>query len=282
MCIRDSNLGVALKSQGHLDEAAADFYEAIGIQPNFADGHVNLGIAFADKGRLTDALVEISEAVRLNPASSDAHLNRALVLKMLGRMSDSVSEYRQAIQIQDVYKRQAVIFTKQSGSPTNFSGSGDTFNTNGSGTAVYNGPIPTGSVHYSGNNVVYFPSGYTQVPDPSIQNLPSNLQSQSTLLALQGPNGNVAVQNALLGTIGGSDVTMFHGLGTYSLNVDLSKAILLNQEHNIRMTVRADAINILNSPIWGSPSYSINSTSFGQISSATGNRNIVLGARLDF
>lgn len=176
----------------------------------------------------------------------------------------------------------AVIFTKQSGSPTNFSGSGDTFNTNGSGTAVYNGPIPTGSVHYSGNNVVYFPSGYTQVPDPSIQNLPSNLQSQSTLLALQGPNGNVAVQNALLGTIGGSDVTMFHGLGTYSLNVDLSKAILLNQEHNIRMTVRADAINILNSPIWGSPSYSINSTSFGQISSATGNRNIVLGARLDF
>jgi tetratricopeptide (TPR) repeat protein len=95
-----NNLGVALKSQGHLDEAAADFYEAIGIQPNFADGHVNLGIAFADKGRLTDALVEISEAVRLNPASSDAHLNRALVLKMLGRMSDSVSEYRQAIQIQ--------------------------------------------------------------------------------------------------------------------------------------------------------------------------------------
>ncbi len=174
----------------------------------------------------------------------------------------------------------AVIFTKQSGAPTNFTGTGATFNSN-TGTAVINGPIPTGSVHASGNNMVYFPSTYTQVPDPSIQNLPASLQSLSTLLALQGPNG-VAVQNPYIGTIGGTDPTMFHGLGTFSFNVDLSKSILLNAEHNIRMTVRADALNLLNHPIWSTPSLSINSTSFGQITSASGNRNVVIGARLDF
>jgi hypothetical protein len=47
---------------------------------------------------------------------------------------------------------------------------------------------------------------------------------------------------------------MFHGLGSYSLNVDSSKSIVLNRERNIRVTVRADAVNILNSPIWSSPS----------------------------
>jgi hypothetical protein len=130
--------------------------------------------------------------------------------------------------------------------------------------------------------VLYFPSGYTQVPDPSIANLPSNLQSLSTLLALQGPNGQIAVQNPLLGTVLGSNPTMFHQLGSYTFNIDLSKSILLSAEHNIRMTVRADALNVLNSPIWSSPSYNINSTSFGQITSAGGNRNVVLGARLDF
>jgi hypothetical protein len=175
----------------------------------------------------------------------------------------------------------AVIFTKQSGSPTNFTGTGATFNGN-TGTVQINGAIPKGNVHFSGNNVLYFPAGYTQVPDPSIQNLPSNLQSLSTLLALQGPNGQIAVQNPLVGTIGGTDPTMFHGLGTYSFNVDLSKSVILNREHNIRMTVRADAINILNSPIWSTPNLSINSTSFGQITSASGSRNVVIGARLDF
>jgi hypothetical protein len=175
----------------------------------------------------------------------------------------------------------AVIFTKQSGAPTNFTGTGATFNGN-TGTVVINGAVPTGSVHMVGNNVLYFPSGYTQVPDPSVQNLPSNLQSLSTLLALQGPNGQIAVQNPLLGTIGGTDPTMFHGMGTYTLNVQLSKSIMLNTEHNIRMTLRADALNILNSPIWNTPSLSINSTSFGQITGASGNRNVVLGARIDF
>jgi hypothetical protein len=173
-----------------------------------------------------------------------------------------------------------VIFTKSSGSPTSFSGTGTTFNGN-TGTVTYSGPIPTGNVHFSGNNVLYFPSNYTQVADPSVANLPSNLQSLSTLFAIQGPNG-LAVQNAPVGSVGYSDPTMFHGLGTYSFNVNLSKSVVLNKEHNVRMTLRADALNVLNKPIWGSPSYSINSTSFGQITSASGTRNVVVGARFDF
>jgi hypothetical protein len=179
----------------------------------------------------------------------------------------------------------SVIFTKSSGSPTNFStsitnvtGVDDTFNGN-TGTVAINGPVPTGSVHIVGNNVEYFPASYTQVADPSIKNLPSSLQSLSPLLALQGPNG-VAVQNPLVGTVGGTDPVMFHGLGPFSFNVDLSKTIQLTER--FRLSIRADALNVLNHPIWSTPNLDINSTSLGLITSATGNRNVVLGARVDF
>jgi len=47
-------------------------------------------------------------------------------------------------------------------------------------------------------------------------------------------------------------------------------------------TVRADAINLLNKPQWGLPNTSINSTSFGQITTATGTRTITFNARIDF
>jgi hypothetical protein len=48
------------------------------------------------------------------------------------------------------------------------------------------------------------------------------------------------------------------------------------------MTFRADALNVLNKPIWNTPNLNINNTSFGQITGAGGNRNVVVGARIDF
>jgi len=46
--------------------------------------------------------------------------------------------------------------------------------------------------------------------------------------------------------------------------------------------VRADVINLLNKPQWGNPNTSINSTSFGRITTATGTRTITFNARFDF
>ncbi len=56
----------------------------------------------------------------------------------------------------------------------------------------------------------------------------------------------------------------------------------MNRERNITVRLRADALNVLNKPIWNTPNLNIDSTSFGQITGATGNRNIVLGARVEF
>jgi len=175
----------------------------------------------------------------------------------------------------------AVIFNKQSGTPTSFSNSaGDTFNGNAS-TDMQWGPLPSGSVQKVGNNVVYF-NGLTQIPDPSIKNIPSSLQSLSTLYAIQGANGQLLMSNPVPGLLGSMNQAAYRGLGSFTLNMQLSKAVTINRERNITLRVRADAINLLNRPIWGTPNLNIDSTSFGQITTATGNRSVVLGARLEF
>ena len=175
-----------------------------------------------------------------------------------------------------------VIFNHLSGAPTNFSGGGNTFN-GLTATPIINGPIPSGSVHFEGNNVLYFPSTYTQVTDPLVASLPSaTLQNLSTLKAIQGPDGKLAVQNAPAGLILGSNPTMFHGLGSYTFNISVTKYIVLNAEHNVKMSVRGDFLNVLNRPIWSTPNLTISSTSFGLITGASGTRNVVLGGRIEF
>jgi hypothetical protein len=136
-------------------------------------------------------------------------------------------------------------------------------------------------VYKSGNNVLYF-TGLTQVPDPSIKNLPSNLQSLGPLFAIQGPNGNLLIENPPAGSLGSLSPTNFRGLGSFTLNLQVSKPVVLNKERNIVMIFRGDAINLLNKPIWGTPSLNIDSTTFGQITSANGNRSVNLTVRVTF
>jgi hypothetical protein len=170
-------------------------------------------------------------------------------------------------------------FYKISGAPTAFSNSdGGTFNT-GTPTSIALGPLPSGSAYKSGNNVLYF-TGLTQVPDPSIQNMPASIRSQSSLLAIQGANGQILLENPGPGQLGTLSPTNFRGLGSFTLNLQLSKPITISREKRITAILRADAINLLNRPIWGTPNLNIDSTSFGQITSANGSRSVNLTARI--
>jgi len=46
--------------------------------------------------------------------------------------------------------------------------------------------------------------------------------------------------------------------------------------------LRLDAIDVLNSPQFGTPEGDINSLQFGRITTAAGNRIVVLGGRFNF
>ena len=70
------------------------------------------------------------------------------------------------------------------------------------------------------------------------------------------------------------------GPSRLGLDVNLSKRVTITERANFEL--RADVLNILNTPQWGNPNMSINSTSFGRITSASGNRTFTLNARLNF
>jgi len=55
-----SNRGNTLHSQGKVDEAIAEYREALRIDPNHRDARYNLGIALYDQGALDEAIVEYS------------------------------------------------------------------------------------------------------------------------------------------------------------------------------------------------------------------------------
>ena len=60
----------------------------------------------------------------------------------------------------------------------------------------------------------------------------------------------------------------------------LSKRIQIAEKKTF--TIRADAINILNTPQWGDPNTDINSANFGRITNASGERTFTINARIDF
>ncbi|MGA2261842.1 MAG: tetratricopeptide repeat protein, partial [Acidobacteriota bacterium] len=74
--------GQILQGLGRLDEAAAQYKEALKHDPGSAEAQNNLGVALAGLGRIEEAATHFREALRLKPdhASARANLTRALAL----------------------------------------------------------------------------------------------------------------------------------------------------------------------------------------------------------
>jgi hypothetical protein len=158
------------------------------------------------------------------------------------------------------------IFQHASGGYLSFSCSGDP--TGGSDPCTTLMPMThnPGKVQNYGNGVVYFnPTQFTQVKDPyctSITNLYS-LQSHCTDLALDY-NGNMLMENSALGQEGTADlVSPWKGPGLFNLDMNLLKRFVIKEKITTELSV--NALSSTNTPHFGNPTTSINSTSFGRI-----------------
>ncbi len=95
-----NNLGIALKAQGKLDEAIAEFREAIRVQPDHAMAHNNLGVALENQGKFDDAIAEYHQAIRLQPDDAKAHSNLGWLLYAIKHDNDdAIAESRAAIRL---------------------------------------------------------------------------------------------------------------------------------------------------------------------------------------
>jgi hypothetical protein len=128
-------------------------------------------------------------------------------------------------------------------------------------------------------------NGFTQIKDPSIAYMASNLQAISTLKAI-AVGGTPLLVNALPGQLGTVPLTPLVGPGGKTIDVNLIKRIHVTER--IVFQLGATAQNLTNTPVFANPSLAnsnINSTNFGRITGmAAGStpRIIVLQGRVIF
>ena len=148
---------------------------------------------------------------------------------------------------------------------------------------VGNLPEGLGGVRVGDRVVEYFPNLSVQdAPLPNFGSDPNRLSGDFGNQVVVDASGNIVLQNPQPGTTGNTafNFPALEGPGGLGLDVALSKSIQLNE--TTQFTLRADGINILNTPQWGNPNTDINSGNFGRITSATGQRTFVINARVEF
>ncbi|MBI4471397.1 MAG: TonB-dependent receptor [Acidobacteria bacterium] len=177
------------------------------------------------------------------------------------------------------------IFSWTSGAPLTFTSTRRTlgFNAN-SNTADLAGNLQgaVGKVRTRDGFVEYFENLRTQRGPLPNYGGDTTLPGRFTNQVVVDGSGNIVLQNPQPGTTGNTSLNLGWLEGPRSLGLDmaLSKKIRIGEMRTF--TIRADAINILNTPQWGNPNTDINAANFGRITTASGERTFTINARVDF
>ena len=75
-------LGIALAEKGKINEAIAEFGEALRLEPDSARTHWHLGAALASRGAREEAIVHLRRSVQLDPNNPQARHDLDVVLTL--------------------------------------------------------------------------------------------------------------------------------------------------------------------------------------------------------
>jgi protein O-GlcNAc transferase len=91
--------GNDLEDAGRLEEAAAQYREALAVFPDYPRAHLNLGNACLAMGQRDLAESSYREAIRLQPDSGTAHFNLGRLLYLEGNAEAAIAAYREAVRL---------------------------------------------------------------------------------------------------------------------------------------------------------------------------------------
>jgi tetratricopeptide (TPR) repeat protein len=94
-----NNLGNAFLQKGQMDDAMAQFQEAIKINPGYDASRVNLGNALVKKGQVDDAIAQYQQVLESNPDYAAARDSLGTALFQKGQVDDAVTQYQKALEI---------------------------------------------------------------------------------------------------------------------------------------------------------------------------------------
>ena len=171
------------------------------------------------------------------------------------------------------------IFSASTGSPLNISGA-NTINRNGTPDDV-GGFSRSGEVKWGAVFGNYFTDQeYSRVADPSCATIAAVLQPYCTNTAIEDASGNIILQNAAPGQLGTLGLRPIYGPGAWMFDANIQKSIRIDETK--RLSLRLDTNNIFNHPTPGDPNLNINSGTFGEINTKTGNRALAFQIRFQF
>lgn len=96
-----TNRGATLHQLGRLDEALADYKQAIrlGRSSDNATVRNNRGLLYLQQGRYTKALAEFNSALSIDPIYANAYMNRALNKAYLSDTESAIHDFGRAIEL---------------------------------------------------------------------------------------------------------------------------------------------------------------------------------------
>jgi protein O-mannosyl-transferase len=97
--VAHNNLGLAVAAKGRWDQAIAEYRDALGIDPDYAEAHRSLGLALAKKRQVDEAIAECRKALHLNPDDADAHNNLGFAYAQKGQLDKAMAHYRRALRM---------------------------------------------------------------------------------------------------------------------------------------------------------------------------------------
>jgi Flp pilus assembly protein TadD len=94
-----NNLGAALVAQGRLEEAAPQYRQALWLADNLVEVQDSLGRALAAQGKRKEAASHYREALRLGQENSRLHYNLAAALVGQGKLEEAISHFRACVRL---------------------------------------------------------------------------------------------------------------------------------------------------------------------------------------
>ena len=99
MVLLNNDLGIALLSQGRLDEAASQFEKVLQVAPNHVRAHVNLGNVLLTYEKFDEAISHYQQALETEPDFAPAHYHLAVVQMRIDKLDEALKHFREAIRL---------------------------------------------------------------------------------------------------------------------------------------------------------------------------------------
>ncbi len=114
--IAHNNLAGTLEERGQLNEAIANYREALEIKPAVAQVQSNLGNALLREGQVEEAIVHLQTALQIDPAYAEAYNHMGSALMKKGQAGEAIAYYQKAVQLNtsyaDAYNNLGVAFLR--------------------------------------------------------------------------------------------------------------------------------------------------------------------------